>query len=258
MRPGLVTFQIAQDWDLNTIIDNCEKIGLKGVELRTTHAHGVEVSLSAEERKEVKKKFEDSPVELVGLGSIFEYHYPDPSELKKHIEGTKEYVKLARDVGASGVKVRPNKLPPELSEEKALEQIGKSFGECAAFAADYGIELRLEVHGPETARLFRIRKILDWADHPNAKVCWNCNPEDLEDGGLKANFDMISEKISLVHTRDLCDENYPYCRLFQKLKEIEYKGYCLAEIPASPDPVRVLRYYRAVLDTFLFSAASLR
>ncbi|MCW3108549.1 MAG: xylose isomerase, partial [Segetibacter sp.] len=42
MRFGLVTYQWAKDWDLSTIISNCEKAGLKGVELRTQHAHGVE------------------------------------------------------------------------------------------------------------------------------------------------------------------------------------------------------------------------
>lgn len=62
MRLGL-----AKDWDIPKIIEMCQKTGFEGVELRTTHAHGVEVSLGREER--VKKQFQDSPVELVGLGS---------------------------------------------------------------------------------------------------------------------------------------------------------------------------------------------
>ena len=34
MKLGLVTYQWAKDWDLPTIIANCEKTGLLGVELR--------------------------------------------------------------------------------------------------------------------------------------------------------------------------------------------------------------------------------
>ncbi|HKL31689.1 MAG TPA: hypothetical protein VJ919_04100, partial [Tangfeifania sp.] len=41
MQIGLVTYQWGRDWDLPTLIANCEETGLLGVELRTEHAHGV-------------------------------------------------------------------------------------------------------------------------------------------------------------------------------------------------------------------------
>ena len=43
MKLGIVTYNIGKDWDLDTLIANCEGTGFDGVELRTTHAHGVEV-----------------------------------------------------------------------------------------------------------------------------------------------------------------------------------------------------------------------
>ena len=63
MKLGIVTYQIAAEMDVPTIIDLCSKTGIEGVELRTTHAHGVEVELSAGERAAVRKQFEDSSVE---------------------------------------------------------------------------------------------------------------------------------------------------------------------------------------------------
>ena len=77
MKLGLVTYNMAKDWDIPTIINNCTETGFEGVELRTTHAHKVEVSLSQTERSEVAKMFADSAVELAGLGSAFDYHSPD-------------------------------------------------------------------------------------------------------------------------------------------------------------------------------------
>jgi sugar phosphate isomerase/epimerase len=109
---------MAKDWDVPTIIENCAATGFQGVELRTTHAHDVEVNLSADERQEVRKRFEDSPIELAGLGSAFDYHSTDPDEVRQNIEGTKEYAQLAAAVGAPGVKVRPNGLPEGVSTEK--------------------------------------------------------------------------------------------------------------------------------------------
>jgi hypothetical protein len=66
MKLGTVTYNLAKDWDIATIIKNCAEAKFQGVELRTTHAHGVEVSLSKQQRAEVKKRFQDSPVELMG------------------------------------------------------------------------------------------------------------------------------------------------------------------------------------------------
>src|SRR5947209_10609799 len=100
MQLGIVTYNIAKDWDLPTILARLEKLGYAGVELRTGHAHKVEVDLTKSQREEVRKRFEDSPVQLAGLGSAFEFQSSDPSVVRKNIEGTKEYVRLAHDIGS--------------------------------------------------------------------------------------------------------------------------------------------------------------
>src|SRR3989454_7349745 len=153
IRLGLVTYNLAKDWDVPTIIGNCEAAKFAGVELRTTHAHGVEVSLSESQRQDVARRFRDSQVELMGLGSAFDYHTPDAAKLRKDIDATKEYIVLAHDVGARGVKVRPNALPKEVPKEQTLEQIGKSLRELGEFGDGHGVQIRLEVHGSETSLL---------------------------------------------------------------------------------------------------------
>ena len=246
MHLGIVTYNIAKDWTIETIIKNCEEAQFEGVELRTTHAHGVEVSLSSAQREEVKNRFQNSKVQLMGLGSIFEYHTPDQDRLRKEIEATKEYIILAHDVGASGVKVRPNGLPKEVPVEKTLEQIGRSLHEIGQFGQDHGIQIRLEVHGAGTALVPHIKRILDVADHPNVGACWNCNQSDLEGAGFDANFDLVKDKIFSVHMRDLYLEEYPFRKLLNRLNGIGFSGFCLAEIMESKDPVRVLKYFRAL------------
>jgi sugar phosphate isomerase/epimerase len=246
MKLGTVTYNLAQDWDVPTIIKNCEQAGFQGVELRTGHKHVVEVTLSREQRDGVRKQFADSKVELMGLGSAFDFHTPDQDKLKKDIAATKEYIVLAHDVGATGVKVRPNGLPKEVPVEKTLEQIGRSLRELGAFAKDHGQVIRLEVHGTGTSLLPNIKRIMDFADHPNVGVCWNSNPTDLAGNGFEKNFDLVKSKILSVHLRDLFLEDYPFRKLFARLNEAQFTGYCLAEIPPSADPVRVMRYFRAL------------
>jgi sugar phosphate isomerase/epimerase len=252
LKVGIVTYNIAKDWDLPTIIKNCAETKFDGVELRTGHAHGVELTLSPAARADVKKRFADSPVKLAQLGSTYEFHALDQAEVRKNIEGCKQYIALAKDVGAPGVKVRPNGLQIKagVPVEKTLEQIGKALREVGSTASDNGVEIRVEVHGTGTSRVEYIQKIMAVADHPMVTVNWNSNPSDLEGGTIEENFARLSKKIRHVHTRDLFVEEYPWRKLMSLLAGINFSGYCCAEIPESTDPLRVMRYFRALLYAY--------
>jgi sugar phosphate isomerase/epimerase len=246
LKIGVMTYTIAMDWDIETIIKNLTEANYQTVELRTTHAHKVEVDITASKRAEVKKRFKDSSLESISLASGFQYHSPDPVELKKNIEGTKEYIKLAKDVGATGIRVFGNALPDGVSEEKTEKQIGKALAEVGEFGYNNGIEVRICVHGTKTNRPSVIKRIIDNSQSPHVWVNWNCNPEDTEEGGFEANFNLLKDRIKGVHMHELWMADYPYRQLFKLLSANGYKGYCNAEIDGNPDPVRFLKYYRAL------------
>jgi sugar phosphate isomerase/epimerase len=251
LKLGIVTYNIGKDWDVPTIIKNLTEVGMDAVELRTTHKHGVEIALPGAARAEVRKRFADSPIKIGGLGTTCEYHSPDQAIVRKNVDETKEWVKLAKDLGSPSVKVRPNGLPKDVPEEKTLEQIGKALAECGAFARDHGVLIQLEVHGAETSRVPRVRKIFDYGgNHPNVRVCWNSNQADLLDGGFDANFRLLRDQIGQVHMRDLFLQEYPWRRLIGALAEMKFDGYCFAEIPESSDPIRVLNYFKGMFLAF--------
>jgi len=241
MRLGLVTYLWGQNWDLPTLIENCTKGNVLGVELRTTHQHGVERELNAAQRREVKLRFADSPITCVGIGSDERFDNPDPAVVQKAIETTKEFIVLSHDVGGSGVKVKPNKFYKDIPKERTTEQIGNALNELGAFGEGYGQEIRLEVHGGY-AHLPDMRSIMDVADHPNAKICWNSNQQDLAGEGLEHNFRLVSDRFGATcHTREMDSEKYPYQELFNLLVEIDYAGWLLLECSSKQtDPVAAL------------------
>lgn len=244
---GTVTYNIAKDWDLPTLLEKLERLGYAGVELRTTHKHGVEIELTPDQRREVRKRFEDSPVELAGLGSAFEFQSPDPAVVKRNIEGTKAYVRLAHDIGSPGVKVRPNGLPRGEAPDEVFKRIAEGLRQVGEDAQGFGVEIRVEVHGRGTQEWPGFARIMEYTDHPNVFVCWNSNPTDVaSDGTIAPNFKPVASRVREVHLRDLFDETYPWRELFQLLADSGYDGYTLAEVPESTDPERVLKYFRAL------------
>jgi len=250
MQLGLVTYQWGRDWDLPTLITNCEKTGLLGVELRTQHAHGVETSLSKNERLEVKKRFADSPVTCVGYGSNFEYHNVDQSKVKENIKGTIEYLKLCKDIGATGIKVKPNGLPPEVPKEKTIAQIAASLNECGKAASDMGQLIRVEVHGKLTQQLPNMKAIFDQVTEDSVKICWNCNDQDLLPPGLEANFNSVKKWFGdTVHIRELNVGDYPYQKLMNLFSDMNYEGWILLEARTSPeDRISAMKEQKALFS----------
>jgi len=207
----------------------------------------VEVALSKTQRKEVRRRFEDAGIAL-SLASAFSYHHPDPAELHKHIEGTKEYTLLAHDLGAQGIRVFPNALLADqgIPEAQTMQQVGKAVAEVGAFASNYGVQIRLAVHGRGTNIVGKVKQMVDYAQSPHVYVNWNCDHNDARGPGLEANFNSVKDRIGNIHMHELWDEQYPYRALFRLLRQANYQGYRDAEIPASCEPIRLMKYYRAL------------
>ena len=234
MAFGLVTYQWGKDWDLPTLIANCEKAKVLGVELRSTHAHGVEPTINDGKRKEVAKRFADSPVTLVGLVSNERYDNPDPADVKKAIEKTKAFIRLSHDVGGTGVKVKPDRFYKDVPREKTIEQIGRSLNELGEYAIGFGQQVRLEVHG-QCAELPTIKAILDVASNENVAICWNSNAQDLQGKGLEHNYKLVAKRFGATcHVRELNSTNYPYQKLLDLMVQDDYAGWVMIESSSKP------------------------
>ena len=256
-RLGLVTYNVAAAWDLPTLLKVCQAVGISPVELRTTHKHGVESSLSGDQRKEVKKRFADAGIDCWGCGSVCEFHSPDPKVVRQNIETCKQFIGLAAAIGGHGVKVRPNGLPREVAVEKTLDQIGKALAECGKAAADAGVEIWLEVHGKDTAHPPHIKTIMEACGHSAVGVTWNSNGTDITKGSVAEAFELLWPWIRSCHINDLYrnPKGYPYRELFGLFRTKGYNRVTLCEVGRTfVDPelgAEFLRYYKALWNELL-------
>jgi len=253
-RFGFTTYQWGRDWDVPTLIANCSRAGVFGVELRTSqsYAHGVELELNAQQRSEVEKRFEDSPVELVGIATSERYDSPDKAQLDSAIENTKAYVKLSRDVGGSGVRVFPNSFHDGVPRQKTIEQIAKSLNVVGAFAADYGQEIRLEAHG-SAGELPTIRAIMDQVNEPSVRVKLNSDVRDTKGQGFEHNFNLVKDLLGkTLHLHNLKDTKFPYQLQMDLLVRAGWSGWQLLEASDKvPDRLEALIEQRRIWDRML-------
>ena len=258
-RFGFTTYQWGQDWDVPTLIANCRKAEVFGVELRTSqsYAHRVELDLNAEQRREAKKRFADSPVTLVGLATSERFDSPNRAELEKAIENSKAYVKLSNDVGSSGVRVFPNGFQKDVPHEKTIEQIGKALNIVGAFAADYGQQVRLEAHGP-AGELSTIKAIMAHVTQPSVRVKLNSDQRDTAGEGFEHNFSLVKDLLGdTLHLHNLKETGFPYQLQMNLLVKMGWGGWQLLEVSDNvPDRVQALIEQRQIWDRMLANSLS--
>ena len=257
LRFGFTSYQWGMDWDIPTLIANLQKAEVFGVELRTSakYAHGVELDLSPERRSEVKKRFADSPIKLVGIASAERLDWPEPAKLKEAIEKAKAHVKLSQDVGASGVRVFPNQFHPNVPHEKTIEQIASALNELGAFANEYGQEIRLEAHGA-AGTLPTIRAIMDRVTQPRVRVKLNSDARDAQGEGFEHNFNLVKSFLGhTLHLHNLKDDKFPNQLQVNCLAKMNWDGWALLEASDKvPDRVQALIEQRQLWDKMVANA----
>jgi sugar phosphate isomerase/epimerase len=238
MRFGFTTYLWGRDWDIPALIANCTEIGAHGVELRVEYksAHGVELTLDPAQRREVRKRFADSPVKIVGIATGERFDYPDAAKNRACIEKAKQYAQLARDVGASGIRVFPNDFHNEVPREQTIAQIARGVSEVAKAAAGVGQLVRLENHGT-AGELESLAQVLAQVPENNVVVKLNCEARDAAGGRFEEHFKLVKNRLGdTMHMKDLRLTTFPYQLQTDLLIDAGWSGWCLPELEKPPAP----------------------
>lgn len=243
---GCISYNTLKDFDVETIIRVLEGAGFEGVELRTGHKHGVEPTIGQEERLRVRRLFERSKIRLVSYGTTCRFQSPDAAERKQQVGIAKQFVDLAHDTGAIGIKIQPMGFPDGVPIETSVQNFGGSLHELGDYGATKGIEIWMEIHGRGTSDPPVAAAILRSAGHKNVGACWNSNDQDIANGSVKASFELLKPWIKSVHIHELSSDRYPWRELFTLLRNAKYDRYTFAEVAESKEPERFLSSYRAL------------
>lgn len=201
MRYSFMTFSVPEA-SLEQVLDLATRYGYDGVEPRlgSNHGHGIETSMSRQDREQTKERVRESGVRLSCLATSLKFAVP--SAEKQTNEEADAVIDLAGDLGCPCIRVFGGDYGEETDEKGAVEQAVKGLRAVADHAGRRGVVLALETHdrftNPEV-----VAEIMRRSAHPSVAVNWDVMHPVRQSGyGMEQAFDILKQWIAHVHVHD--------------------------------------------------------
>jgi sugar phosphate isomerase/epimerase len=258
----LNTYQTAQDWDVDRIIEICRATGYAGVEFLQDYKqrHALEAEAPREHVLGIRGKMREAGLIVSSLTSCCVFHSLEETERRRNVEQVKRVIEQAVAIGCDHVRVLGDRLPEEEAGRAAvIENVGAALRELGEYARPRGVTVSIEAHGSFTDPVYATR-VVKAADLPNVGIVFNCQwrvgaesgwglPSDA--ASIAPLYEMIAPHLTSVHTHQMEQpETFRYYQeFFRLLVRDGYRGYVSNECAyRGPDPEKVLRLYTALFQ----------
>jgi sugar phosphate isomerase/epimerase len=261
-RMAFYPYKGATNWDMlppkevrSKWLTKVRQVGFEGIEVSTNQARGK----GEEDTRELRKELEDHGVPAVCVrgGGGFAH----PRQVAGSIRGWEGAIKTAALIGAKvvnsaigspsahrggpgdrGVGERTNQVSSRLANHADFEVTAKHLREAGAMAADYGIDLSIEMHQNSIAdNSWSVLHLLQLIDRPNVGV----NP-DL--GNLYWNYDEPEESCEDAIMNLAPKAKYWHCKQLQRVHVPELERAYFLKVPLPDGEIDYRFAISAMLD----------
>ena len=264
MKWVLNTYQTAQDWDVERIIEICQATGYEGVEFLQDfkQQHKLEADAPLDYATAVSEKVHAAGLIVSSLTSCCVFHAPEEAERRRNIEQVQRVIDQAVAMNCDHVRVLGDRLPDDQGErETVLANVAAALRELGAYAQPKGVTVSIEAHGSFTDPLYAAQVVQE-AKMPNVGIVFNSQwrvgaetgwnlPADAP--SIAPLYELIGPHITSIHTHQMekPQEWRYYQEFFRLLVRDGYQGYVSNECAyQGPDPEKVLRLYTTLFRAF--------
>ena len=132
---------------LDDVIDYCAKHDVDGLDATGYYFPGYPKTPSDEYIYRLKRKAYLNGVTIAGTGVRNDFTLPDTAKRKGEIQLVKDWIEVARKMGASIVRVFSGRSIPEGQKfDQVLEWMVPAFQECAEYGKQHGVIVGLQHH----------------------------------------------------------------------------------------------------------------
>ncbi len=179
-------------------------------------------------------------------------------------------IRYARALGVNIVQITEDMYPPKwMTEEIAYSIMKINLLAMVETCEENGVYLGIEQHGPYTAKIKSLLRILDLVDSPWIRVNYDCGNTYLSGEDPYAMLEAVIDKVVHVHAKDISrvqadaergkvtgtavgcacgDGEIDWHRLVRRLKQAGYTGVLSVECGTEDEAKRSLDYLTTVLQ----------
>lgn len=249
MKLGLMAYQLAKDWDIDTTAKMCKDGKMESIELLADPNYKQKISLEMQpaEAKRIRKVFGDANVAIAGLAINERFDSQNVAQVKDAVARTKQFVLLAVDIGAPRLRVLGDKFNDGEPKSWTTARVANALSEIIHYSAGLGVDIAFEMHGG-FSNWEDALEVIKRVNHPRCYLVHNSQPANTPPEDFDRIFELIRPHIGHVHLHDLLDTKFPYKKFIRKLRDTNYEGYFSLELEPSQDPLRVLHLTRALYE----------
>ncbi len=162
-------------WSFEEIVKCAVENGYNGIEIR-----GIKGELYlpkcpefGEARiAETKRLIKDNNLKIVDLGSSTQLHHADIAKRKINLDEAKRFIDLAAKINCPNIRVFPDDLPKDQTQEQSIALIINGLLELSEYAKGSSVNVLLESHGKvvQSDLLYQIMKSVN---RPNVGLVWD-------------------------------------------------------------------------------------
>lgn len=215
--------------------------------------------------KVIKDMCDAAGVQVSGLSSHSDLLNPEYG-----VQYARRGIRYARALGVKVVQICETMHPPQwIDEAEAYNLMRINLRAISETCEENGVCIAVEQHGPYTAKIERMTRILSLVDSPWIKCNYDCGNTFLANSDPYDMLDAVIEKVVHVHAKDISvkqaeaergkvtgtavgcacgDGVIDWKRLVGQLKKAGYKGVLSVECGTEEEAARSLAYMTKVLQ----------
>lgn len=214
--------------------------------------------------QEIKKMVDEAGVKISALSAHSDLLNPEFGVLY-----ARRAIRYAKALGCNIVQITEDMYPPKwLTEEDAYHLMKITLRAIAETCEENGVYLGVEQHGPYTAKIKTLKRILELVDSPWIRVNYDCGNTFLSGEDPYQMLEAVIDKVVHVHAKDISvkqaeaergkvtgtavgcacgDGVIDWQRIVRRLKQAGFSGVLSVECGTEAEAVRSLNHLNKVL-----------
>jgi sugar phosphate isomerase/epimerase len=215
--------------------------------------------------KIIQDMCEEAGVGISGLSSHSDLLNPEFG-----VQYARRGIRYARALGVNVVQITEDMYPPKwIDEVEAYNIMRINLRAISETCAENGVYIAVEQHGPYTAKIEHMKRILSLVDSPWIRCNYDCGNTFLAGSDPFEMLDAVIDKVVHVHAKDISvkqaeaergkvtgtavgcacgDGVIDWKRLVGRLKKAGYKGVLSVECGTEEEAIRSLAHLTKVLQ----------